>query len=69
MIEKLRLLNDSELIQASEELTLTSLPENSICRNLIPPGTPFAFSIIEINCNLVQVLAERLIACSPHVQK
>jgi hypothetical protein len=69
MREKLELLSDSELIQIAGELTQTTLAPDAICRNLIPEGTPFVFSIIEINAHLAQVLAERLKAYSPYIVK
>lgn len=60
MREKLEALSDYELVQVAHELTGTQLAEDAICRQLIPEGTPFVFSIIESSANLAQVLASRL---------
>lgn len=70
MKEKIQALNDAQLLELAEELTKTSLPTNSIVRTIIE--TPDAFwhiRLIEINCLLVQVLADRLRGCSPHIVK
>lgn len=67
--EKLEAMNDGDLVKVANELKQTVLAADALCRQLIPEKSPFAFSIIEISAELTQVLAERLKACSPHIQK
>lgn len=70
MKEKIEALNDAQLLELADELTKTSLPTNSIVRNIIgPTDSIWQIRVIEVNCLLVQVLADRLKGCSPHLEK
>lgn len=70
MKEKIEALNDAQLLELADELTKTSVPANSIVRTII--GTTDSYwhlRLIEVNCLLVQVMADRLRGCSPHLEK
>lgn len=66
MKEKIAALSNSDLLKLSKEMTLVTLPEDSISRTLMPENTVnynVAFFIIEINTHLVQELARRFNDC------
>lgn len=70
MKEKLQALNDQQLIDLANELTKSELPENALARQIIgESSSKFYLHIIELTAHLVQVMAERLKGCSPHLVK
>lgn len=63
MRDKIKEFSDEQLIQLATELRGhkgISLPLNSLIGTLLPENGSFALHVIELNCDLVQELADRL---------